>query len=161
MRRTARLFCIVAMMLLSLAPAAAQRGAADLDGIKNEIDAICAATWQDANLRSRLCESDDVYERMRNALHQMKHGYANTDLEPAPSIVRGAGIMNEFVYVAFQLNGICRGSSAPDDVDKLDAICAIRDRLGTVLSKRGYCYGMKGQTGGDMKWHRCTARSLR
>jgi hypothetical protein len=37
----------------------------------------------------------------------------------------------------------------------------VRDRLGEVLIKRGYCYGMRGQIGAEMRWHKCTSRSLR
>lgn len=80
-------------------------------------------------------------------------------MPPAPTTVRGAGVVNEIFYVERELNSMCRDSA--DDAKLQDAICNIRDQLAKAATKRGYCYGMKGQIGADMRWHKCTRESLR
>jgi hypothetical protein len=92
--------------------------------------------------------------------------YLDLALEPPPVAVRGAGIINEFIFIERQLNSLCRDATT-DDEQLVLAVCGIRDRLATALNKRGYCYGIRrqlgagGQTDADRRWHRCRARSLR
>lgn len=56
-----------------------------------------------------------------------------------------------------QADSECRGLP-PDDSE---AACQKRDQLVGRLTERGYCYGLKGQVGADMRWHRCGPRSQR
>ena len=49
----------------------------------------------------------------------------------------------------------------PDDKGNLDQLCAIREKLGKVINKLGYCYGKRGQAAAQMQWHRCTSTSMR
>jgi hypothetical protein len=53
----------------------------------------------------------------------------------------------------------CRGG-AGDDQSTHDA-CDEREAYGKRLDALGWCYGRKGESGYQMKWHRCTARSFR
>lgn len=39
--------------------------------------------------------------------------------------------------------------------------CAVREKVSKLLKRSGYCFGKKGQYGGEMWWHKCTANSLR
>ncbi|MCW5673399.1 MAG: hypothetical protein KIT15_02370 [Xanthobacteraceae bacterium] len=66
---------------------------------------------------------------------------------------------DDIVEIARGLNGLCRGSSG--DTPHLDLICDLRDKAFRAATKRGYCYGKKGQFGAQMEWHRCTNDSLR
>lgn len=58
-----------------------------------------------------------------------------------------------------QANGQCRGGSG-DDPKTLEA-CDERDAYGKRLGQLGWCYGKKGELGYQMRWHRCTASSVR
>jgi hypothetical protein len=62
------------------------------------------------------------------------------------------------ISVARDLNTACRGGM-PDDKGNLDQLCAIREKLGKVINKLGYCYGKRGQAAAQMQWHRCTSGS--
>lgn len=53
----------------------------------------------------------------------------------------------------------CRGSSDPGSVETRME-CDRRSRISGRLAQLGWCYGMKGQVGGDFKWHRCSPRSI-
>jgi hypothetical protein len=61
--------------------------------------------------------------------------------------------------VEFLLNGMCRGGTG-DDPQRED-ICDQRDALAKRLGQLGWCYGKRGQSGNQMKWHRCTAGSMK
>jgi hypothetical protein len=63
------------------------------------------------------------------------------------------------ISVARDLNTACR-RGMPDDKGNLDQLCAIREKLGKVINKLGYCYGKRGQAAAQMQWHRCTSRAL-
>jgi Bacterial SH3 domain len=56
-------------------------------------------------------------------------------------------------------NDRCRGGSG--DSAATDAACIEREKLGEKLDGLDWCYGMRGQIGADMSWHRCVAASLR
>lgn len=51
----------------------------------------------------------------------------------------------------------CRGST--DELVQAEQ-CARRDRLFGRLSQAGYCWGMKGQSEAEKKWHRCGPTSI-
>ncbi|KZB99326.1 hypothetical protein AU375_04402 [Methylobacterium radiotolerans] len=52
----------------------------------------------------------------------------------------------------------CRGSADPEaTVTRME--CDRRSRIYGRLSQLGYCYGHRGQVGGDYRWHRCDPRS--
>ncbi len=55
------------------------------------------------------------------------------------------------------LDSKCRGLPPGED----DGACQKRDQIVGRLTERGYCYGLKGQVGADMRWHRCGPRSER
>jgi hypothetical protein len=55
------------------------------------------------------------------------------------------------------LDGICRGSAGDDDM--IGYSCQGRQAVISALDKLGWCYGKNGQTGADMRWHRCTRDS--
>jgi hypothetical protein len=101
-------------------------------------------------------------DRMLIAKQRIEVGrsYLDLALKPPPVTVRGAGIMNEFIFVERQLNSLCRDATT-DDEKLVLTVCDIRGRLAKALNRRGYCYGMRGQTGAEQRWHRCTFRSLR
>lgn len=56
-------------------------------------------------------------------------------------------------------NGRCRGGSG--DSAATDAACTERERLSDRPDGLDWCYGMRGQVGAEMSWHRCVSSSLR
>jgi hypothetical protein len=56
------------------------------------------------------------------------------------------------------LDGICRGSTS-DNADMKGYACQARQAVISGLDKLGWCYGKNGQTGADMRWHKCTKGS--
>jgi hypothetical protein len=52
-------------------------------------------------------------------------------------------------------NGTCRGSSGSVS----DRACTQREELGAKLEPMGWCYGRKGESGAQHKWHLCGSAS--
>ncbi len=157
-----RLLLLIVVLLAALVGASSSQASPptrDLNSIRNEFDTICRTKWEDETFHRRLCQGDDVLEeRMLMTVQKIETGRSHLDLSPAPRIIPGAGIMNEFLYVAIQVDSLCRGISTDDEKLK-NAVCTFRERLDAVLMQRGYCYGMPGQIGADMRWHKCKPRS--
>jgi len=61
------------------------------------------------------------------------------------------------------LDGICRSHipDSPHAHDKRAAACCGRTLMNVRLNQLGWCYGKRGQTGADQRWHRCTRESHR
>ena len=61
------------------------------------------------------------------------------------------------------LDGVCRGRipDSPHAHDKRAATCCGRTLMNVRLNQLGWCYGKRGQTGADQRWHRCTRESHR
>ncbi len=79
-------------------------------------------------------------------------------LATAVSAARAQGQKSaDLVGVYADLNELCRGGAG----DYTDQVCEIRQKVSGLLRKSGYCFGKRGQSGGEMWWHRCTASSLR
>ena len=57
-----------------------------------------------------------------------------------------------------ELNNLCRGG--PGDDPKTLQACDDRNAVETRLYAVGWCYGMRGQAGYQMKGHKCTKNSL-
>lgn len=124
-----------------------------------EISAICTGKYEgrDEELRRRFCESEDVDMRLLMGIQKLETGHTHIDIKPSPTVVAGAGALNDIIYVASSVNATCRGSYGEK---VLDAICTVRDHLYEALSDRGVCNGKKGQIGAQMTWHKCTNQSL-
>jgi hypothetical protein len=58
-----------------------------------------------------------------------------------------------------QANEDCRGG--PGDKASMQRACDRRDGLGRQLYRAGWCYGRRGESGADYKWHKCRRDSLR
>ncbi len=69
----------------------------------------------------------------------------------------GAPSDKQLLDAVQQANSECRGLPP----DEREEACQKRDQLVGRLTERGYCYGLKGQVGADMRWHRCGPRSQR
>lgn len=67
--------------------------------------------------------------------------------------------VSDLLAIEHDLNDMCRGWSGDDP--HTQRVCDLRDRVVQALQRAGYCYGMEGQAGYQMQWHRCTARSVR
>lgn len=153
---------LVALLGVALSPSMPSAApVSDLNVIRDEIRSICARKYEgeEEGRQRRFCESDDVDLRLLMGMQQIETGRTHIDIKPAPATIAGSGAINEIVYVALTLNGICRGSGGDDSLQM--SICEVRDHLFGVLTRRGYCYGKKGQIGAEMAWHKCTAQSLR
>ena len=61
------------------------------------------------------------------------------------------------------LDGICRGRipDSPHAHDKRAATCCGRTLMNVRLNQLGWCFGKRGQTGADQRWHRCSRESHR
>ena len=61
------------------------------------------------------------------------------------------------------LDGICRSHipDSPHAHDRRAAACCGRTLMNVRLNQLGWCYGKRGQTGADQRWHRCTRESHR
>jgi hypothetical protein len=57
------------------------------------------------------------------------------------------------------LNEVCRGSSG--DNPSSGAACNARLAIVVSLNSIGWCNGKRNQSAPEMKWHKCTANSLR
>lgn len=55
-------------------------------------------------------------------------------------------------------NSRCRGGSG--DSPTTDAACAERERISARLGTEGRCYGKRGQSGAEMRWHICASDSI-
>jgi hypothetical protein len=61
------------------------------------------------------------------------------------------------------LDGVCRSHipDSPHAHDRRAAACCGRTLINVRLNQLGWCYGKRGQTGADQRWHRCTRESHR
>ncbi len=80
-----------------------------------------------------------------------RSGIASSALPPNTSEV--------LVALWHEANTVCRGSSGDDQ--KTHAACDAREVYGARLDTLGWCYGRRGEYGYQMRWHRCSGRSLR
>ena len=96
-----RLLLLIVVLLAALVGASSSQASPptrDLNSIRNEFDTICRTKWEDETFHRRLCQGDDVLEeRMLMTVQKIETGRSHLDLSPAPRIIPGAGIMNEFL----------------------------------------------------------------
>jgi hypothetical protein len=65
----------------------------------------------------------------------------------------------DVISIYRDLNEMCRGGAG--DASSTDKACEVREKVSKLLKQMDYCFGKKGESGGEMWWHRCTANSLR
>lgn len=58
----------------------------------------------------------------------------------------------------YRLNAGCRGGAG--NAPMTEAACVRRERIATQLNQAGWCYGKREQSSPELRWHRCSARSL-
>jgi hypothetical protein len=66
-------------------------------------------------------------------------------------------VAKELLSIYTDLNEMCRGWSGDDP--HTDEVCNVRTKVSNLLWKHGYCFGKKGQYGGEAWWHKCTRDS--
>jgi len=77
----------------------------------------------------------------------------------SPNAIQRSEPAATLIELWYDANSRCRGG--PADSPLTEAACSERERYGSRLAAQGRCYGKRGQIGADMKWHVCSADSLR
>lgn len=66
----------------------------------------------------------------------------------------------DLLVVYGKLNGMCRGW-VTNEPEHRGEVCAVREKVGLALDRLNFCYGKRGQSGNQMKWHKCNKESER
>jgi hypothetical protein len=76
----------------------------------------------------------------------------------AAALAERAPTAAQLIQAEITASSHCQGSTDPTDVN-VQMECDRRSRIVGRLSQLGWCYGKKGQVGGDYRWHQCATGS--